>query len=510
VKFLSQYSTHLLGENLGFYLGKILLLIYSCFNFVLMRDIKLFRQQKKIQSYWSPERLEQYLEKDKHSIFIRFSSKCPIKGKTVTFEKPTGLKVRFSEFDAPTQSIKGNKDGLSKIRLTLAKIQEAFQELTAEYNEQNTPRDASFIEKVLQEAIDNRISDKEKKIVHFSTWLNDHFIPNMDSIRVRKNKKQVQIGFDANTQSNYKQMQTKFNEYEKQNNTKLSLLKAEKTDIMAFENWLRNDYDPIYGLAESTIGKHIDCFLSCASYAESERDINISNAISRYERPRIPEKKREDILVLTPEEVKKVITVQGLSEKLENIRKLFIMQYYTAIRVSSLKKFKFTHFEEEVDDQGNTYWDVTVQDVKNDKEIILAVVEKEFINIVKANDYRIISEQKLNDYYKELCKIAGITSTVKSKKTEIVGHKKDGDKKLPITRGIISEKPKYHFISSHVLRRTRCTALYESGMPPEEIISITDHSSIQMLYKYIRVNPDKKARSRKTVSYIRNLDLSDS
>ena len=59
---------------------------------------------------------------------------------------------------------------------------------------------------------------------------------------------------------------------------------------------------------------------------------------------------------------------------------------------------------------------------------------------------------------------------------------------------------------THFLRRTRCTALYESGMPPEEIISITDHSSVQILYKYIKVNPDKKARSRKTVSYLRNLD----
>lgn len=471
-----------------------------------MRDIKLFRQQKKIQSYWTPERLEQYLEKDKHSIFIRFSAKCPNKGKTVTYEKPTGYKVKFSEFDPTIQSVIGNKGRLNETRVALAKIQKAFKDLTTEYNEQNTPRDASFIEKVLQEAVDNRISEKEKKIVHFSTWLNDHFIPNMDSIRVRKNKKQVQIGFDPDTQSNYKQMKTKFNEYEKQKNVKLSLLKAEKTDIMAFENWLRNDYDPIYDLAESTIGKHIDNFLSCAGYAESERDINISNAFNRYLRPHVPDKKREDILVLTQEEVNKVIAVKGLSKKLENVRKLFIIQYYTAIRISSLKKFKFTHFEEEIDDQGNKYWDVTVQDVKNDKEIILAVVDENFIEIVKANDYEVKSRQMVNNNYKELCKVAGITSAIKSKKTEIVGYKKKGDKEVPVTREVTSVKPKYHFIGSHVLRRTRCTALYESGMPPEEIISITDHSSVKMLYKYIKVNPDKKARSRKTVSWIRNLD----
>ena len=492
--------------KLGFYLGKMLFLIYNCFNFVLMRDIKLFRQQKKIQSYWSPERLQQYLDKEKHTIFIRFSAKCPIKGKTVTYEKPTGLKVKFSEFDASTQSIIGNNGGLSDTRVTLAKIQKAFKDLTSEYVEQNTPRDASFIEKVLQEAIDNRISDKEKKIIHFSTWLNDRFIPNMDSIRVRKKKKQVQIGFDTNTQSNYKQMQTKFNEYEKQKNVKLSLLKAEKTEIMAFENWLRLEYNPDKPLAQSTIGKHIDCFLACAGYAESENDIKVSSSFYKYQRPIIPEKKREDILVLTKEEVNKVIAMKGLSKRLENIRKLFIIQYYTAIRISSLKKFKFTHFEEEIDDQGNKYWDVAVYDVKNDKEIILAVVEKKFIEIVKANDYEVKSDQKINDYYKELCKVAGINSPVESQKTEIVGFKEEGGVQRPITRKRVSVKPKYHFISSHVLRRTRCTALYDSGMPPEEIISITDHSSIKTLYKYIKVNPDKKARSRRTVGYLRSLD----
>lgn len=472
-----------------------------------MRDIKLFRQQKKIQSYWSPEREEQYLNEDKHSIFIRFSAKCPNKGKTVTYEKPTGYKVKFSEFDPTIQSVIGNKGRLNETRVALAKIQKAFKDLTTEYNEQNTPRDASFIEKVLQEAIDDRISDKEKKIVHFSTWLNDHFIPNMGSIRVRKNKKQVQIGFDPDTQSKYKYMQKKFNLFEKEKNVKLSLLKAEKTEITAFENWLRFKYNSGFKpLAHSTIGKIIDYFLACASYAESERDINISNAFNRYPRPHVPEKKRKDILVLTQEEVNKVIAVKGLSKKLENARKLFIIQYYTAIRISSLKEFKFSHFEKEIDDQGNKYWDVTVQDVKNDKEIILAVVDKNFIEIVKANDYEVRSDQMVNNNYKELCKIAGITSAVKSKKTEIVAYKKDGDKDVPITREVTSVKPKYHFITSHVLRRTRCTALYESGMPPEEIISITDHSSVQMLYQYIKVNPDKKARSRKTVSWIRNLD----
>ena len=85
-----------------------------------------------------------------------------------------------------------------------------------------------------------------------------------------------------------------------------------------------------------------------------------------------------------------------------------------------------------------------------------------------------ISNQKFNDYIKEVCKLAKIDST------ELKSITKGG------LRAQHSFK-KYDLITSHTARRSFATNLYLSGFPAISIMAITGHKTERAFMAYIRV-----------------------
>ena len=89
----------------------------------------------------------------------------------------------------------------------------------------------------------------------------------------------------------------------------------------------------------------------------------------------------------------------------------------------------------------------------------------------------IISNQKFNDYIKEVGKLAGINDNEVITKT--IGGK------------LTSESlPKYELISSHTGRRSFCTNMYKRGLPTLMIMSISGHKNEKSFLKYIKVRQD--------------------
>jgi integrase len=56
-------------------------------------------------------------------------------------------------------------------------------------------------------------------------------------------------------------------------------------------------------------------------------------------------------------------------------------------------------------------------------------------------------------------------------------------------------KPKYALIHTHTARRTAATLMYLAGMDVFNICSVTGHSSIAMLKKYIKADEIERART---------------
>jgi site-specific recombinase XerD len=95
------------------------------------------------------------------------------------------------------------------------------------------------------------------------------------------------------------------------------------------------------------------------------------------------------------------------------------------------------------------------------------------LDILVKYDYELpsISQQKFNDYIKEVGERAGINEPV-------VIRRFSGNRLIEI------KKPKHAFISSHMARRTCVTLLLQKGMPPTTVMKLTGHTDLKTLMKY--------------------------
>jgi len=107
---------------------------------------------------------------------------------------------------------------------------------------------------------------------------------------------------------------------------------------------------------------------------------------------------------------------------------------------------------------------------------VMAILQKR-----KGNFPRKISDQRYNDYIKEVCKQAGITYKIK-------GSKIDQETKRKIS-GIY---PKWQLVSSHVGRRSFASNNY-GRIPTSLLIGATGHTTEQMFLEYIGKSDTQKA-----------------
>lgn len=187
------------------------------------------------------------------------------------------------------------------------------------------------------------------------------------------------------------------------------------------------------------------------------------------------------ITYLSEDELKQIINLKNLPEYLDNVRDWLIISCYTGQRVSD-----FMRFTPDMIDRKNNRSLIHITQQKTGKKVaipLLPIVE----NILKkrnGNFPKPISDQKYNDYIKEVCRKAKINDPIEGKITTVtdVGTRREA--------GIY---PKWQLISSHVGRRSFATNFY-GKIPTPYIKDITGHGTEAMLLKYIGKEPDNTAR----------------
>jgi integrase len=93
----------------------------------------------------------------------------------------------------------------------------------------------------------------------------------------------------------------------------------------------------------------------------------------------------------------------------------------------------------------------------------------------------VISNQKMNEYLKDICK------TVDSlKKKEEVIYTKGGSK-------VSSMVPKHKLVTTHTARRSFATNMYKQEVPTITIRKITGHKTESAFLRYIKATPSDHA-----------------
>jgi hypothetical protein len=191
----------------------------------------------------------------------------------------------------------------------------------------------------------------------------------------------------------------------------------------------------------------------------------------------IKKPKKTDRIYLNFEDLNKIENIQKekLTESLDNAKDWLIISAYCGQRISDFMRFTKEMIRIDKDD-----YLIDFKQKKTNKDMSIALHPKilEILNKRNGNFPYRISDQKYNDYIKEVCKIAEVNQPTKG---SLMLETEKGSK---IFRKQSGTYKKYKLITSHVGRRSYATNFY-GEIPTILLMSNTGHSTEKVFLNYI-------------------------
>lgn len=178
---------------------------------------------------------------------------------------------------------------------------------------------------------------------------------------------------------------------------------------------------------------------------------------------------KKDILYLTEEELMTLYELKIDNDRLTRVKDVFCFQCFTGQRYSDIEKISRI-------DINNGVWKFRVSKTG---EILEVPLNHYALSILaKYSDWPtplpVISNQKMNEYIKELCEVAKIDTPVRNSK-------------IKANRKIEEIKPKFKLIGTHTARRTFISLSLKKGMKPDYIMKIVGHNDYRMMKRYLAI-----------------------
>ncbi|MBW4898668.1 site-specific integrase [Prevotella denticola] len=268
---------------------------------------------------------------------------------------------------------------------------------------------------------------------------------------------------------------------------------AVKNHLMNFRTELTFDFFDEKGLNDyvtylrdvremrnSTIGKQLS-FLKWFLRWAFKKGVHQNNAYDSY-KPKLKSTQKK-IIFLTWEELNKLreFEIPAAKQALDRVRDVFLFQCFTGLRYSDVFNLRRS------DIKGDH---IEVTTVKTSDSLIIelnnhskAILDK-YKDVAFEDDkvLPVITNQKMNDYLKELAELAGIDEPVRQ--TYYRGNER-----------IDEVTPKYALLGTHAGRRTFICNALALGIPPQVVMKWTGHSDYKAMKPYIDIADDIKANA---------------
>jgi len=268
---------------------------------------------------------------------------------------------------------------------------------------------------------------------------------------------------------------------------------AVKNHLMNFRTELTFDFFDEKGLNDyvtylrdvkemrnSTIGKQLS-FLKWFLRWAFKKGLHKNNAYDSY-KPKLKSTQKK-IIFLTWEELNKLreFEIPAAKQALDRVRDVFLFQCFTGLRYSDVFNLRRS------DIKGDH---IEVTTVKTSDSLIIelnnhskAILDK-YKDVAFEDDkvLPVITNQKMNDYLKELAELAGINEPVRQ--TYYRGNER-----------IDEVTPKYALLGTHAGRRTFICNALALGIPPQVVMKWTGHSDYKAMKPYIDIADDIKANA---------------
>ena len=233
-------------------------------------------------------------------------------------------------------------------------------------------------------------------------------------------------------------------------------------------------------MRNTTIGKQLS-FLKWFLRWAFKKGLHQNNDYDSY-KPKLKSTQKK-IIFLTWEELNKLreFEIPAAKQALDRVRDVFLFQCFTGLRYSDVFNLRRS-------DIKGDYIEVTT--VKTSDSLIIELNKHSKAILDKYKDVSfeddkvlpVITNQKMNDYLKELAELAGIDEPVRQ--TYYRGNER-----------IDEVTPKYALLGTHAGRRTFICNALALGIPPQVVMKWTGHSDYKAMKPYIDIADDIKANA---------------
>ena len=259
----------------------------------------------------------------------------------------------------------------------------------------------------------------------------------------------------------HKRLKTILGDFEKDTGYKVNFNSINKLFEDKFFSYLIEDKEMLNSTAHKTIS-----FLKTFLIWAYDRKLNPNRDFRSFKGKTY----ENEVIFLTEEELMTLYNFKLDDDRLARVRDVFVFQCFTGPRYSDILSLK-------KEDIRTGTWNLRQQKTKNITQIPLNKYAISILSKYPDNNLPVISNQKMNNYIKELCELAGIDEII-----TIVKYR--GNKRIEET------KKKFEIIGTHTARRTFITLSLRKGMKPEVIMKITGHKSYNMFQKYLKIADD--------------------
>ena len=233
-------------------------------------------------------------------------------------------------------------------------------------------------------------------------------------------------------------------------------------------------------MRNSTIGKQLS-FLKWFLRWAFKKGVHQNNAYDSY-KPKLKSTQKK-IIFLTWEELNKLreFEIPAAKQALDRVRDVFLFQCFTGLRYSDVFNLRRS------DIKGDH---IEVTTVKTSDSLIIELNKHSKAILDKYKDVAfednkvlpVITNQKMNDYLKELAELADIDEPIRQ--TYYKGNER-----------IDEVTPKYALLGTHAGRRTFICNALALGIPPQVVMKWTGHSDYKAMKPYIDIADDIKANA---------------
>jgi len=282
------------------------------------------------------------------------------------------------------------------------------------------------------------------------------------------------------TKKNYKVVKKNVEDYQKKYKGTITPQNADIDFYNSFVKFLTSA-----GLSKNTIGTRIKIIKAVLNYA-NER---IDNVCQDYKKESFAKPSEEtESVYLTQDELNSISNLKYLPPYLEKVRDMFIIGCDTGLRFSDLSRLTKNNINSD-----NT---ISIKTQKTGKVVVIPMTPRvktifEKYNYVLPDS---ISNQKYNEYLKDIARRANLKESISITKTI---------KGMLVTRTV----EKWELVTSHTARRSFATNAFLADVPAIAIMKITGHKTESAFMKYIKMTAKDNATKLQSHKFFTQLTV---